>query len=307
MLTQFQVRYPTGSLISELLTIYEGKFIVRVSAQVEGVTRATGMAAAETLELAEDRARSRALEVLAIDQRRAGVAGGAEGGGGEAEKLQHLHQVQSPSSSYGKEKKISAEIARNEAQGVAFQAPSFIQGVAPPASNAPPDLFVDPTDSSFSPLTPVEESTPAPAVSPRFKGNDRFTFTPNPSAQEPDAAAENFRFMSDTKNGSTDNPPIPFDNVTPLVPRSYSPQNSSGSLGQTGAETEMVASEPIDLSDAIARTSVELKRLGWSNKEGREYLERTYGKRSRQQLTDEEMLEFLHYLESQPSPNEPFA
>jgi hypothetical protein len=64
----------------------------------------------------------------------------------------------------------------------------------------------------------------------------------------------------------------------------------------------MRASEPIDLSDAIARTSVELKRLTWSNQQGREYLLRTYGKRSRQELTDEEMLEFLHYLESQPSP-----
>lgn len=277
MLAQFQVRYPTGSLISELLTIYEGKFVVRVSAQVEGVTRATGMAAAETLELAEDRARSRALEVLAIDQRMASVAGG------DSEKLQHLDQVQTPSFSYGKEKKISPEIASNQAQGV-----------------SPPALFVDPAYSSFSSLTAVEESTPA-AVSPKFKGNDRFTFTPTPSAQEPGAAAENFGLMSETENGSTDNLPIPFDNVTPVEPRSYSPEDSSETPSQTGAETEMVASEPIDLSDAIARTSVELKRLTWSNQQGREYLLRTYGKRSRQELTDEEMLEFLNYLESQPS------
>ena len=68
MLAQFQACYPTGSLISELLSIYQGKFVVRVSAQVEGVTRATGMAAAETLELAEDRARVRALTVLVIDE-----------------------------------------------------------------------------------------------------------------------------------------------------------------------------------------------------------------------------------------------
>jgi hypothetical protein len=67
MLAQFQARYPQSSLISDLLTIYQGKFVVRVSAQVEGVTRATGMAAAETLELAEDRARERAIAVLAVD------------------------------------------------------------------------------------------------------------------------------------------------------------------------------------------------------------------------------------------------
>ncbi|MBD2092828.1 hypothetical protein H6F67_23540 [Microcoleus sp. FACHB-1515] len=62
--------------------------------------------------------------------------------------------------------------------------------------------------------------------------------------------------------------------------------------------------EPIDMSDAIARTSVELKRLGWTNVKGREHLEKTYGKRSRQQLTDTELLDFLKFLESQSSPGQ---
>jgi hypothetical protein len=66
MLAQFQSKYPTGSLTSELVQIYHGKYIVRSSVQVDGVTRATGMAAAETLEEAEDRARNRALMVLGI-------------------------------------------------------------------------------------------------------------------------------------------------------------------------------------------------------------------------------------------------
>jgi hypothetical protein len=64
----------------------------------------------------------------------------------------------------------------------------------------------------------------------------------------------------------------------------------------------LTTSEPIDLSDLIARTNVELKRLGWNNQKGREYLEQKYNKRSRQHLNDEELLEFLHYLESLPSP-----
>jgi hypothetical protein len=60
----------------------------------------------------------------------------------------------------------------------------------------------------------------------------------------------------------------------------------------------------MDLSEAIAQTSVEIKRLGWTDVQGRTYLQRTYGKRSRQHLTDEELLEFLEYLRSQPSSNE---
>ncbi|MDJ0733821.1 MAG: hypothetical protein QNJ47_06985 [Nostocaceae cyanobacterium] len=66
MLAQFQSKYPTGNLTSELVQIYHGKYIVLSSVQVDGVTRATGMAAAETLEEAEDRARNRALMVLGI-------------------------------------------------------------------------------------------------------------------------------------------------------------------------------------------------------------------------------------------------
>jgi hypothetical protein len=66
-------------------------------------------------------------------------------------------------------------------------------------------------------------------------------------------------------------------------------------------ETSSTAS-PIDFTDLIARTNVELKRLGWTNQQGRDYLLQTYGKRSRQLLTDGELLDFLHRLESEPSP-----
>ena len=56
---------------------------------------------------------------------------------------------------------------------------------------------------------------------------------------------------------------------------------------------------PVDLSDIIAQTDVELTRLGWTNVQGRQYLEKTYGKRSRTQLTDEELMSFLVYLADQ--------
>ena len=56
---------------------------------------------------------------------------------------------------------------------------------------------------------------------------------------------------------------------------------------------------PVDLSDIIAQTDVELTRLGWTNAQGRQYLEKTYGKRSRTQLTDEELMSFLVYLADQ--------
>ncbi|MEY3402991.1 MAG: hypothetical protein RLZZ86_2607 [Cyanobacteriota bacterium] len=52
MLAQFHNLYPNGSIISELIEIFQGKYIVRVSIQLEGITRATAIAGAETVEAA---------------------------------------------------------------------------------------------------------------------------------------------------------------------------------------------------------------------------------------------------------------
>jgi hypothetical protein len=60
--------------------------------------------------------------------------------------------------------------------------------------------------------------------------------------------------------------------------------------------------EPVDLSGVIAKTDIEMHRLGWTAEQGREYLIKNYGKRSRFLLTEKELLDFLRYLESQPTP-----
>lgn len=59
---------------------------------------------------------------------------------------------------------------------------------------------------------------------------------------------------------------------------------------------------PINLSDVIAQTDIELRRLNWSTETGRDYLEQTYNKRSRHELSEEELIQFLCYLEGLPSP-----
>lgn len=290
MLLQFQARYPTGSLISELLTIYHGKFVVRVSVQVEGVTRATGMAAAETPELAEDRARIRALAVIEIDKKGAESVETSEV---HTDNISNLAPL-----SYAEPKKEPI-----------YSLPSLAQEVSAP--EAPP--------SPLLPLIPRGDH----ATSEDAKGELRrldsdfplLTLVPRESHASSEDGGESRRLPSDesppvfvdTQNGSREEAANSLGDVTPDLPLDYTPEESSDSLAQTNAEIEMRKSVPVDLSDAIARTSIELKRLNWSNQQGREYLKKQYGKRSRQELTDEEMLEFLHYLESQPTSVEPFA
>lgn len=48
---------------------------------------------------------------------------------------------------------------------------------------------------------------------------------------------------------------------------------------------------------------VEIKRLDWTIDQAREYLQRTYNKRSRQQLTTAEITQFLNYLRFLPTPS----
>ncbi len=67
MLVEFRHRYPKGSLISELVQIDHGQYIVRVLVQVEGITLATALSASNNLEEAEDRAIKRALSLLSLN------------------------------------------------------------------------------------------------------------------------------------------------------------------------------------------------------------------------------------------------
>lgn len=262
MLAQFQTRYPTGSLISELLSIYQGKFVVRVSAQVGGVTRATGMAAAETPELAEDRARERALAVL-VDP-------------------------------HEKPPSITVQLSGDVMPKQAIQINPLDLLESSPQTHHRATTKSEPnapTYLSVLPASPLAEATPD-LVFPAQE-NDRL-MVPTSAAQEPSSDQSASAQQTDSSN-----PPLPFSNVTPLVPRSYNLQDVTP-LGETEPKI-LATSEPIDLSDLITRTNVELKRLGWNNQKGREYLERKYNKRSRQHLNDEELLEFLYYLESLPS------
>ena len=63
---QFRARYPQGGLNSEFVILDQGGYLVKATVQADGTTLATGLAAAETVEAAEDRARDRALAALGI-------------------------------------------------------------------------------------------------------------------------------------------------------------------------------------------------------------------------------------------------
>ena len=291
MLAQFQSLYPKGSLISELVQIFQGKYIVRASVQIEGVTRATGMAAAETVEAAEDQARTRALIVLGITNApQQSVAFSSNpippvqlnpslntnGGLDESAAYSSAKDEDFVSSQWpvvsdkeisilpSKVRNIKPEVVTNNNEQYGYSS----------GASLPSDSYSQDLGQNF-PATANKELEFHPPVE-----NLEITF---------DNQVENQTFLG-----------ISANNVTPFTPRSYSPQEDVATPPVTGKRKKKA--EPVDLSDVIAKTDVELQRLGWTPEQGREHLIETYGKRGRTLLTEEELHGFLKYLQSQPDP-----
>ena len=76
---------------------------------------------------------------------------------------------------------------------------------------------------------------------------------------------------------------------------------SSESVSQPQSSFSPTEVEAMDFNEIKQKTDIEIKRLGWTKDDGREFLKSRYGKRSRLHLTDEQLLEFLRYLEKLPN------
>ena len=69
-----------------------------------------------------------------------------------------------------------------------------------------------------------------------------------------------------------------------------------GNLFSIDANQEVVH---YDYNEVIKRIDAEMKRLNWSKGEGKDYLVKTYGVKSRHKLSDRQLVEFLEYLSRQ--------
>ncbi|MEH1903583.1 MAG: hypothetical protein V7L04_19780 [Nostoc sp.] len=291
MLAQFQSLYPKGSLISELVQIFQGKYIVRASVQIEGVTRATGMAAAETVEAAEDQARTRALIVLGITN-------------APPESVAFSSNPISPSQlnpSLNIKGGLNEPAAYSSAKDEDFVSSQWSvvsdKEISIPPSrvrNIKPEVVTSSNEQyEHSNAAPLSSDTSSQDLGQNFPvtANQELEFDP---------PVENLEITFDNQVENQTFPGISANNVTPFTPRSYSPQEDVAAPSGTGKRKKKA--EPVDLSDVIAKTDVELQRLGWTPEQGREHLIETYGKRGRTLLTEEELHGFLKYLQSQPDP-----
>lgn len=252
MLAKFRHRYPQGSLVSELIKIDRGIYIVKALVQVDSIVLATALAAADTVEAAEDAARDRAIATLFLDS----------------------HSI-SPTNQAALTPTQPETVANSSVEKM--NEPKIVNFAQPESEISEPRISAV--------VEPIPNPSPAePAKSSKPQLNLELEPEPEPVSATP---AENNLF------GDTFTAEIPT-----VASLNNSPQDSSNSNSAT-ATAELDA---MDFNEIKQKTDIEIRRLGWSKDQGKEFLMSHYGKRSRLHLTDEQLLEFLRYLEKLPNP-----
>ena len=274
MLTQFRTRYPHGSLISELITIDRGQYIVKVTLQVEGVVLSTGLAADDRVEAAEDRARERALIALALDST-ANLPISAVTTVNHADKVTNKSSHQQATTP----RQLSTERETDRVQPLPVNTPmTSTSSLGEKRDSGVNNHLLE--SSNFSPeIDKTDFNAPS---------HDLSLSTAPPSAEliesKPVLPSLDAPFSDDGVSSTEKTSPEQLENSLPEVP-----------------STQTLETIEFDFNEIIDKTDIEIKRLGWTKEQGRDFLLQTYGKRSRLHLTNEELMDFLHYLESQPN------
>ncbi|MBE9168964.1 hypothetical protein IQ238_16065 [Pleurocapsales cyanobacterium LEGE 06147] len=306
MLMQFRTRYPQGSLISELIAIDHGKYIVKVSVTVDGVTLGTALAGADQIETAEDYARDRALATLALESNEEIKTAEQETpkpsviANASPNKIDKVVEPQSPAISVDL-KETENNFLESSSQEKPPTEP-FLPKTATTNTNLDLEKELSSGDGDKKKEQKVNsiKTTGDNSLESRaplsFPGNKSQNLPPEMSPN-PELAKQGTDFSSNL----FDQPSIaePTETFSSWEIDASSDEQPKPSMPATLAETTETIE--IDFNEIKNKTDVEIKRLGWTKEQGRDFLLKTYGKRSRLHLTDEELLDFLHYLESQPT------
>lgn len=260
MLAQFHARYPSGCLVSDLLTIYQGQYIVRAAVQVEGVTRSTGLGAATSLEGAEDQARARALAVLDLETVRVSPTASTA-----------VREVPAPSTP------TQSHIPSARPTPVVKPRPEVIKTPSPTL----------PQSSSPAPL-PLPLPAPPPAIIP--------SPSPPPLPIIPDSELDSDDWLEADYGLEESSQSKGFEDWTELPQEVPGPSDWLTESPENLMIKDESVNLPTDLSEEITQIKLCLEQLGWKENQEKEYLKQNYGKLSRDLLADEELIEYLNCL-----------
>ena len=282
VLAKFRQRYPQGSLVSELIDIDRGTYIVGVSAIVNNIILSTGLAGADTVETAEDLARERAIAALMLDDYNPS----------DRDNLDRKTRPQDDAVTILPKEASAIKAAPSIERKFTLEDKDDTVGSAE-------NLALQTTQSAPNVSNSLENSTPATSLSfePEVREQTSYsdttveetTVTPLPEQSVSNSA----NLFAGTSNSETYNA---FKDD-----RTSAEALTTSAIDVETSQTDTL--EEVNFNEIKHQTDLEIKRLGWTKEDGREFLKSRYGKRSRLQLTDNQLLEFLQYLASQPSPS----
>ncbi|MBL1175661.1 hypothetical protein [Pantanalinema sp. GBBB05] len=331
LFVQFQIRYPASSLITELVQIHEHRFIVRALVQVGGVTLATSMATGSTVELAEDQARSRLFSLLGILPTPGNTAPSDIAQTTSLTGTETPSHLPSPSQPWSTSPNhFTPSNLTTAANSPALPLPPISQtnhaaatlSPASPRSTAiatpEPELDLPIEAPLFSPSPSLDTEVPPlaakpvpPSALPTYSGLDLEITEPEPYAPPSATFSSSYDDLEDDTVAIDDEFPLeerlplseplpPVEAATSSNRPAKSPRSKSSKAAADLPKAMTSPDAPIDLAPLFLQIEQEMERIHWTKEQGRDHLKRTYGKRSRQQLTDEELLDFLNYLKARP-------
>lgn len=300
------------SLISELLTIYQGKFVVRVTIEVDGIARATGMATAETLEAAEDKARERAIACFNLDFL-ASIS----------PKNETIPALPTPPeipvtqpASFLSEPSNSPTPSTPAKSQLDF---SYAPDLEPPAKEQKSTSVNAGGRSKSKPLVTNPEP---PLETEIFSGDfaaDLFTASSSKPLLSRDTHESADLSSNDESPAIADAPTIAETQSADLaaelqklevkLKESKLKANDERECLETNysksSRYELTALQArdfnryLELYSQTTQAVKELQELGWDAKEGPKYLQAEYSKNKRHQLTEKELQGFLDYLQTE--------
>lgn len=312
VLQQLRSQYPTGCLSADLVHVNSDQFIVRAAVQVEGVTIVTALASATTIEVAEDRARSRALEALGLAINHSTVTSSLSATLPMVSEISPELTIPPvmPPLSEPTEKALPRTATKRKTKAQPVEAVKEMPTLEMPTLEL---TAVEPVAPVLElpiaeVVAPVEEITPAIAEPEVIA---------EPEAAEPEAVSEPEVIAEPEVVAEAE----PIVEVEESFEISYeSEEVYEYTFEEPVAETIVeapvevptkapiaapVATPTLDLSDTIAQIGMEIDRIGWTKKQGSAYLQQEYGKRTRAELTEAELFGFLGYLKSLPAKLQP--
>ncbi|BAQ59916.1 hypothetical protein GM3708_322 [Geminocystis sp. NIES-3708] len=271
------------ALISDFVTANHGKYIVKVSVYSDGVILGSALAGEDTVEKAEDEARKRAITLVNTDIFIKGLI--------EKDKIINVEtsvktsqvKISSESEFLKTSKKDSPKIKSNIKSLPIEEKPNSEVLVSDS-----PDLW-ESTASFPANQDEIEQNDFQDIDNDNLENISEPSLSPSPIENQEVPSLLNNEPIHESNGNSND------DNLILFPPSTQEEDLPSESVLPLPLDVE----ETIDFSQIIDQTSIEMKRLGWTQDQGKKYLLETYGKKSRHLLSDEELIEFLQYLKTQ--------